>query len=270
ALWRAGDHLGVALADVTTADFWVGESSDLEGLTEALVLRRPAEVLLPPGIPPDDPIATRLRATGAALTGRDAAAFGLREAEDRLRAQFRVTAVEGLGLPARGGAVRAAGAVLGYLRETQQTLPAHLTRIQTLALEDHLTLDESAARNLELVESLQDRGQAGTLLTAMDRTRTSMGGRLLRQWLLRPLCQPREIGERLAAVPALVETPTLLADLRQGLDGIGDLARLASRVALGVAGPRDLAALRATLGLLPTLRAHAERCADPQVRQCAE
>ena len=270
ALWRAADHLGVALVDVSTADFWVGESTDVEGLTQALLLRRPAEVLLPPGIPPDDPLAAALRAVGAAVTARDAPSFGLREAEDRLRAHFRVTAVEGLGLPGRGGALRAVGAVLAYLQETQQAPMAHLTRIQTLALEDHLTLDESAARNLELVESLQDRGGVGTLLWAMDRTRTSMGGRLLRQWLLRPLLRPREIGERLDAVAALVEAPALLADLREALDGIGDLARLASRVALGVATPRDLAALRTTLAPLPAIRAAAERCPDPLVRQCAE
>ena len=270
ALWRGPDHLGVALVDVTTADFWVGESTDVEGLTEALLLRRPAEVLLPPGIPADDPLAARLSAAGVPVTARDAASFGLREAEDRLRAHFRLAAVEGLGLPRRGGALRAAGAALGYLQETQQTPLGHLTRIQTLALEDHLTLDESAARNLELVESLQDRGGAATLLWAMDRTRTSMGGRLLRQWLLRPLLRPREIGERLDAVAALVEAPALLADLRQALEGIGDLARLASRVALGVAAPRDLAALRATLGSLPALRERAGPCPDPLIRQCAE
>jgi DNA mismatch repair protein MutS len=270
ALWRAPDHLGVALVDVTTADFWVGESTDVEGMTEALLLRRPAEVLLPPGIPAHDPLAARLRAAGATVTARDAAGFGLREGEERLRAHFRVSAVEGLGLPPRGGAIRAAGAVLAYLQETQQAPPAHLTRIQTLALEDHLVLDDSAARNLELVESLQDRSGAGTLLWAMDRTRTSMGGRLLRQWLMRPLLRPKEIGDRLGAVAALVEAPALLADLREALTGIGDLARLASRVALGVATPRDLVALRATLGPLPALRERAERCADPLVRQCAE
>jgi DNA mismatch repair protein MutS len=270
ALWRAADHLGVALVDVSTADFWVGESSDVEGLADALLLRRPAEVLLPPGIPPDDRLAARLCAGGATVTMRDAPSFGLREGEDRLRAHFLVAAVEGLGLPRRGGAIRAAGAVLGYLQETQQAPLGHLARIQTLALEDHLTLDESAARNLELVESLQDRGGAGTLLRAMDHTRTAMGGRLLRQWLLRPLLRPREIADRLDAVTALVEAPTLLADLRQTLDGIGDLARLASRVALGVATPRDLAALRATLAPLPALREQSERCPGPLISECAE
>jgi DNA mismatch repair protein MutS len=270
ALWRAPDHVGIALVDVTTADFWIGESTDADGLVEALLLRRPAEVLLPPGVSADDPLAARLRSAGTAVTLRDAPSFGLREAEDRLRAHFRVAAVEGLGLPRQGGALRAAGAVLAYLQETQQSPLAHLTRIQTLALEDHLTLDEGAARNLELVESLQDRGSAGTLLWAMDRTRTSMGGRLLRQWLLRPLVRPREIGERLDAVAALAEAPALLAELREALDGIGDLMRLASRVALGVATPRDLAALRATLGPLPALRERADRCGNPMIRQCAE
>ena len=270
ALWRGPDHLGVALVDVTTADFWVGESADVDALTEALLLRRPAEVLLPPGMPAEDPLAARLRAAGVPVTLRDAASFGLREAEDRLRSHFGVAAVEGLGLPRRGGALRAAGAVLGYLQETQQAPLGHLSRIQILAVEDHLTLDEGAARNLELVESLQDRGGTATLLWAMDRTRTSMGGRLLRQWLLRPLLRPREIGQRLDAVGALTEAPALLADLRQALEGIGDLARLSSRVALGVATPRDLAAVRATLALLPALREQAERCPDPLVRQCAE
>ena len=154
ALWRASDHLGVALVDVTTAEFWVGEATDAEGLAEALLLRRPAEVLVPPSLSPDDALLARLRAAGVTMTARDAESFGLRAAEDRLREHFRIAALEGLGLPPRGGALRAAGAVIAYLQETQQAPPAHLTRIQTLALEDHLTLDEGAARNLELCESL--------------------------------------------------------------------------------------------------------------------
>jgi DNA mismatch repair protein MutS len=270
ALWRATDHLGVALVDVTTADFWVGEASEAEDLAEALLLRRPAEVLIPAALAADDPLLARLRAAGVTVTARDAGSFGLRGAEDRLRAHFRISAVEGLGLPRRGGAIRAAGAVLAYLQETQQAPPAHLTRVQTLAIEDHLALDEGAARNLELCESLHDRGAQGTLLWAMDRAQTSMGGRLLRQWLLRPLREPREIEARLDAVSALVGAPGLVAGLREALAGVGDLARLSSRVALGVATPRDLSALRATLRPLPALRTEAERCPDPLVRQCAE
>jgi DNA mismatch repair protein MutS len=270
ALWRGGDHLGVAMADVTTAEFWVGESRDVETLVEALLLRRPAELLVPLSLPAEDPIVARFRAAGVPVTARDAGAFGRREAEERLRAHFRVAAVEALGLPRGGAALRAAAAVLGYLGETQPAAPTHLTRIQVLALEDHLVLDESAARNLEVVESLQDRATLGTLLWALDRTATPMGGRLLRQWLLRPLLRPAEIGARLDAVEALVERPAQLAALREGLAGIGDLARLASRVTLGVATPRDLAGLRAALARVPALRERAAQWTATLLRQEAD
>jgi DNA mismatch repair protein MutS len=270
ALWRGGDHLGVALADVTTADFWIGESRDVEGLTDALLLRRPAELLVPASLGGEDPVVARCRAAGIPVTEREARAFGRREAEERLQAHFRVATVDALGLPRGGAAVRAAGAVLGYLQETQPVAPAHLTRVQILALEGHLVVDEAAARNLELVEALQDRGAAGTLLWALDRTLTPMGGRLLRQWLLRPLLRPAEIGERLDAVEALVEAPAQLAVLREALAGTGDLARLASRIALGVATPRDLAGLRAALRRLPALREEARRLVPPLLRQCGE
>jgi DNA mismatch repair protein MutS len=270
ALWRGDGHLGVALVDVTTADFWVGESRDIDSLGEALLLRRPAELLVPPSRGVEEPMVARFRAAGVAVTVRDGAAFGLREAEERLRAHFGVAAVEGLGLPRGGAAVRAAGAVLGYLQETQPAAPTHLTRIQLLALEDHLVLDEAAARNLELVESLRDRSAQGTLLWALDRTLSPMGGRLLRQWLLRPLLRPAEVGERLDAVEALAEDPAALDGLRVALAGMGDLARLASRAALGVATPRELGALRAALARLPALRERAAGLEAGLLRRSAE
>jgi DNA mismatch repair protein MutS len=269
----AGDRFGVALVDVTTADFWVAEAADPVALADAALLRRPAEVLVagaPASADPrTDPILARLREAGATVTERDPATFAGRAAEERLRDHFRVAALEGLGLGARPAAARAAGAVLAYLQETQQAPPAHLTRLQHLALDDHLVLDETAVRNLELVESLHDRRPHGSLLWAIDRTVTPMGGRLLRQWLLRPLRQPAEIHRRLSAVEALVEAPAGLEALRAALADVGDLARLASRAALGVATPRDLAALRAALRPLPAVREHAEAGADGLLRATA-
>ncbi|HEV8310994.1 MAG TPA: DNA mismatch repair protein MutS [Methylomirabilota bacterium] len=270
ALARAGDRLGVALVDLTAADFWVGEAADPAALAEAVLLRRPAEVLVPASLPPTDPVVARLREAGVLLTTRDASEFAPRIAEERLREHFRVAALEGLGLGGQAAAVRAASAVLGYLQETQQAPPAHLTRLQRLTLEDHLVLDEAAARNLELVESLHDRTTRGSLLWALDRTLTPMGGRLLRQWVLRPLREPAEINRRLGAVGALSDAPALLETLRGHLDAIGDLARLASRASLGVATPRDLVALRAALRPLPALRERASESPDPHLRETAQ
>jgi DNA mismatch repair protein MutS len=269
ALVHAPDRLGVALVDVTTADFWVGEAADADALTEAVLLRRPAELLVPATLPATDPVLRRFRDAGVAVTSRDAGDFAAGSAEERLREHFRVAALEGLGLGGQPAAIRAAGAALAYLQETQQAPASHLTRLQALTLDDHLGLDEKAVRNLELVESLQERTARGSLLWALDATLTPMGGRLLRQWLLRPLRDVREINRRLGAVAALAEAPARLEALRGQLAGVGDLARLASRVALGVATPRDLVGLRATLRPLPGLREHAAEADDPAVQELA-
>jgi len=263
ALAPAGDRLGAALVDITTADFWVGEAVDAAALAEAVWLRRPAEVLVPATLAPGDPIVARFRGGGIAVTERPASAFALREGEERLRQHFGVLTLEGLGLGRAGAAVRAAGAILDYLTETQRVRPTHLTRLQPLTLDDHLVLDEAAVRTLEVVESLQDRGTPGSLLWAIDRTVTPMGGRLLRQWLLRPLRSPTDISRRLDAVAALVGDPAALEAVRAALRDVGDLARLASRAALGVATPRELGELRGCLRPLPALREGARRVDDP-------
>jgi DNA mismatch repair protein MutS len=261
ALVRSHGRLGAALVDITTADFWAGESRDEPALAEAVLLRRPAELLVAPSLSPDDPLVRRFREAGTTVTAGDSEGFAPQAAEARLREHFRVVALDGLGLGGRPVATRAAGAILAYLGETQQGAPSHLTRIQPLALDDHLVLDESAVRNLELVESLHERSLRGSLLWALDRTVTPMGGRLLRQWVLRPLLAPAEINRRLTGVETLAEAPSRLEALRAELGEIGDLARLASRVALGVATPRDLVALRAALRPLPAVR---ERLRDAE------
>jgi len=269
ALVRSHGRLGVALVDVTTAEFWAGETGDEPALVEAVLLRRPAEILVPPSYAPEDPLVRRFRQAGATITVGDVAGFSPQATESRLREHFRVVALEGLGLGGRPAAARAAGAILAYLGETQQVPPSHLTRIQPFALEDHLVLDESAVRNLELVESLHDRSLRGSLLWALDRTVTPMGGRLLRQWLLRPLLAHAQISRRLAAVETLTEDAPRLAALRAELGAVGDLARLASRVTLGAAAPRDLVALRAALRPLPALRERLREVEDGLIRDAA-
>jgi DNA mismatch repair protein MutS len=204
---------------------------------------------------------------------RAASAFGARAAAERVRAQFGAAEAEALGRFEVGGheaALRAAGAVLAYLEETQRQVPGHLTRIQRLDLADHVVLTESAVRTLELVEGQHDRGMRGSLLGAIDRTLTPMGGRLLRQWLLRPLRDPARIAARQAGVDALVGNPAARARLRAALAGLGDVARLAGRIALGVGTPRELGALRGALRGLPELRALALGLGDSPLREWAE
>ncbi|MBI3031189.1 MAG: DNA mismatch repair protein MutS [Candidatus Rokubacteria bacterium] len=255
ALVRGREGLGVALVDVSTGEFWAGEEPGrAPALLDSALLRRPAEVLLPGTLQEDKRLVERLKAGGATLTTAAAAPPGLAAAREILCAQFRVPALEAFGLGGMTWGIQAAAAALGYLQETQGDALGHLTRLQRFVPGDALLLDRSAVETLELFETLQDRSARGSLFASLNETRTAMGARLLRQWLLRPLLNLDEIGGRQAAVAALVEAPALRAEAAGLLGTIGDLERLSSRVALGVAHCRDLIALRNCLAPLPRLK----------------
>ncbi|OGL25701.1 MAG: hypothetical protein A3G97_11920, partial [Candidatus Rokubacteria bacterium RIFCSPLOWO2_12_FULL_69_21] len=255
ALVRGREGLGVALVDVSTGDFWAGEeSSQAPALLDAALLRRPAEILLPGPLQEDKRLVERLKAGGATLTTVAAAPPGLAAAREILCTQFRVPTLEAFGLGGMTWGVQAAAAALGYLQETQGDALGHLTRLQRFVPGDALLLDRSAVENLELFETLQERSARRSLFASLNETRTPMGARMLRQWLLRPLLDLGEIGRRQEAVAALVDAPALRAEIAGLLGSIGDLERLTSRVALGVAHCRDLIALRNCLAPLPRLK----------------
>ncbi|MDP2702564.1 MAG: DNA mismatch repair protein MutS, partial [Candidatus Rokubacteria bacterium] len=153
-----------------------------------------------------------------------------------------------------GAGLQASGAALAYLRETQGEALGHLARLQRLIPGDAMVLDPTAVATLELFENAQEGSLRGSLLATLDRTLTPMGARTLRQWLLRPLLDTGAISRRQDALAALVAEPQQRAAVRREIHGIGDLERLSSRAALGVAHARDLTGLRAFLGSLPAVR----------------
>jgi DNA mismatch repair protein MutS len=244
--------VGVALVDVSTGDFWVGEeASPGEALLETALLRRPAEILLAQSA--DEAWVARWVPPGVPMTRVDGGAFGARAAREVLEAHFRGTSLDGLGVAALTAGLQAAGAAVAYVRETQGDSLAHLSRVQRLVTGEAMLLDPTAVATLELFETAQERTARGSLFATLDTTATPMGARLLRQWMLRPLLDREAILRRQEAVAALVEAPAARAALRQRLVGVGDLERLTSRAALGVAHARDLVALRGFLGRLPGL-----------------
>ncbi len=253
AVHRAPRALGIALADVSTGEFWVGEEEGAgETLLEAALLRRPAEVLLAHGA--DAPLTSRLEVLGIPVTRVDPAWFAARPAAERLTAHLKVATLDAYGVGGLGAGIQAAGAVFAYLQDTQGDRLSHVTRIQRFVAGEAMILDGNAVSTLELVETAQERTVRGSVLGTLDVTRTPMGARLLRQWLLRPLLDLAPIHERQDAVGALVEAPATRDALRARLDAVGDLERLTSRAALGVAHARDLVALRGYLAALPALR----------------
>jgi len=254
ALGRGGAVTGVALLDVSTGDFWVGEDGPGEhAVLEAALLRRPTEVLLPESERAGGELLARLQATGAALTFADPGLWSVRRAAADLATHFGVTSLDAFGVGDLTAGLAAGAAALAYVRATQGDRLGHLVRLQRLRPADCMTLDETAVRTLELLEA-SDGSTRNALFGVLDETVTPMGARMLRQWLLQPLLDTGAIAARQDAVAALVETPEARATLRRLLKPVGDLARLTSRATLGVAHARDLVGLRACLGPLESVR----------------
>lgn len=190
------------------------------------------------------------------LTRRPDWVFAATSARDALSKHFGTLNLEGFGfdngdLPA----VRAAGAVLDYLVETQKTSLAHIDRLGRYTSGAMLEIDESSRRSLEITRTLREGKREGSLLGAIDRTVTPMGSRLLADWLASPLTDCAAIDERLDAVAELVSDMRLTDALAEQLKGIYDLQRLLARVTTGRASPRDLSFVGRTLALLPAIKA---------------
>jgi DNA mismatch repair protein MutS len=267
---RTGAALGVALVDVSTGEFWMGEapSDAAEALFEAALLRRPAEILVAQNT--DEAWLRRVTAVGISVTNGDPGWFAARTARETLAAQFRGVALESFGVASMTAGLQAAGGALAYLRDTQGESLAHLTRVQRFVAGDVMLLDPTAVGTLELLETAHERSARGSLVATLDRTGTPMGARLLRQWLLRPLLDLGEIARRHDAIGTLVDAPAIRAVLRRCLEAVGDVERLTSRAALGVAHARDLVGLRSSLRQLPALREELAALGAPLCRAVAD
>jgi len=240
---------GVAAADVSTGELrlFVVPVAALEPVLARLA---PRELLLARSSGAAGEILPNVE--GALLTERERWEFDAGMARDELTRHFAVHSLDGLGIGAGDDvAVGAAGALLRYLRELQPGGVSHLARPTIEREGGVMALDEMTRRNLELVESLRGGGTAGTLLDVVDRTMTPMGARMLRQWLLAPLTEKQAIDGRLDAVAAFARDAIARARLREALDGVRDVERLASKAAAGRATPRELGALGASLAQLP-------------------
>ena len=270
---------GLAYVDVSTGEFrateWRGEGA-LGALLDEQAVLRPREILLarPAGLFSDahalDPA---FRDTGAVETRLDDWIFREEFGERILGEHFGVATLEGFGLVGHPMATAAAGAVLHYLRETSGKGGRTLTHLDGVRFYDEpgaLVLDSVSARNLELVTPSAadsfDRG-APTLFSALDETATPLGARLLRNWILRPSVDRQEIDARLDAVTELKSKTVIREEIRKDLTGVQDLERLAGRVALAAATPRELLALRNSLEHIPLLRGFLTGCAAPRLRE---
>ena len=247
---REDDRYGLAFADVTTGQFLVTTVDDADAAGSEVYRFDPVELLPGPDVRNDDTFLRRVRDREVKLTTFETEAFAPGRARHALREQFGDVATS-VGLDDEV-AIRAAGAVLAYVTETNTGVAASMTRLRTYEPSDHLTLDATTQRNLELTETMHG-DRTGSLVDVIDHTVTSAGGRLLREWVTRPRRDRAEIGRRLDCVEALATEALARERLRDALDGAYDLERLASRAAGERADASDLLSIRDTLALVPTL-----------------
>ncbi|HLJ78292.1 MAG TPA: DNA mismatch repair protein MutS [Acidobacteriaceae bacterium] len=271
AVHCTGDAAGLAILDLSTADFrateFSGPGSAAQCIEELLRLA-PSELIFPaahgPFGPKTDAAALEpLFAQVRTRTPVDDWVFSPDFALPLLERQLGSRGLEGFGLNGHPAAAAAAGAIVHYVRTTQQSEAGHVDTLRFYRRAEHLHLDQVTARNLELTEPLfHDAGPETTLFCTMDACCTPMGKRLLRGTLLRPMIEPAAIEARYAAVEAARADLIRREELRRSLSGILDLDRLLARISLDSAGPRDVLALAASLRPLPDLKQSAAKLAD--------
>ena len=256
AVYLAGREGGVAFCDVSTGEFCCAafENDAVSHLVNELGRFSPREALLSPGAKEQREIWDFVTKKLAAMPEEGAESFEYMPACARVCERFGFSDIDAAGLGDQPGAVCAAGALLEYIQRTQKFDLSHIRRLDVFFGGRFMELDYVTRRNLELTESLRSGEKKGSLLWVLDRTRTPMGGRLLRAWVERPLLSAVAIRRRLNAVSELTKDNVKRSELRETLRGIGDMQRLVGRAVYGTAGGRDLRALALSAAALPRLR----------------
>lgn len=249
------DGIGISAADVTTGDYYVTEVEDLKKLNDELMKYEPSEIIcneafLVSGFDVND-LKSRLHISVNALESHMFDDDGCRRI---LMKHFKVNTLIGLGVEEFPTGLLAAGALLQYLYDTQKTDLEHFTHIYPYLTSRYMLLDSSTRRNLELTETLREKQKRGSLLWVLDKTKTAMGARLLRNYIEQPLIEKDEMEKRLDAIQELNQDSISRDEIREYLNPIYDLERLLSKVTYKTANPRDLIAFRNSLEMLPPIK----------------
>jgi DNA mismatch repair protein MutS len=261
ALTESGSELGCSFLDLSTGEFRAAQFSG-EDRWQRLLLEvdhfAPREVLFPERLKP-----AIQQLNGITKTALEDWLFDQDYASRILRDQLKTATLDGFGLAGKPLAAGASGAIIHYVRQTQKAALEHINTLSCHETAAYLVLDPSTIRNLELLESSAGDTK-DTLLGVMNRTKTGMGSRLLRAWMIRPSFDAAEIEARFDAVTELAGSVAATDEISDSFEGIFDLERLLSRITIGVAGPRELASLRSSIVRLPVVAKAVGRLKAPR------
>lgn len=263
-IFSSDGSYGISLVDVTTGDFRTTSVDRLSKVRDEIFKFAPAEIICNDAFFISGMDFESLRdKMNLVVSGIEAYYFDEDQGIERIKRQFKVGNLEGLGLTDHPMAIIATGALLGYLHETQKSSLDHLMHITPYETSEFMVIDSSSRRNLELCETLRDKQKKGSLLWVLDKTKTAMGARMLRSMVEQPLVDMEKIQERYDAVSSLTEQAIVREELREYLNPIYDLERLMTKVSYKTANPRDLIAFKSSLAWLPPMKTILLECNDP-------
>lgn len=248
------DLAGISFSDITTGEFYTTEIH-FQKLKEVLESISPAEILVSKReLPKIQPILDKIPFKFT-VTKVDDWVFSYEYCFEILTMHFKTTSLKGFGVDnGQTCGIIAAGVVLHYLQETQKANLSHIKKISVYNPTDYMILDPATKRNLEILASMSDGSRAGTLISILDKTKTSMGGRLLKKWVSLPLLKLEQIQNRLDAVDELFQNEKLRNEIAEELKQIGDLERIISKICTGRANPRDVINLKLSLKRIPYIK----------------
>lgn len=248
-----GKNYGISVTDLSTGVFKTCQIQQAEKVVDEINKFQPSEVLYQAGVEQVEEIHAVCERLQVSHTEAPDYYFNLETDEETLKRQFHINSIEGLGLKDSPACVASCGALMQYLHETQMSSLSHINHIETYSVDSFMILDSATRRNLELTETLRDKQKRGSLLWVLDKTKTAMGARKLREFVEQPLLYKDAIEKRLDAIESINKELIVREELREYLNTIYDLERLLTRIALKTANPRDLLAFKTSIQYLPDI-----------------
>jgi DNA mismatch repair protein MutS len=271
SLFLNDDRIGLSWVDISTGEFMVQDIIK-SNLLDELTRINPSECILPENfVFKEFDLSERLSVDfNVMITNRADWEFSRETAYSKLTSHFGTASLEGFGCEDIGPSLSAAGALINYLDETQKTSLNHINRIEKFSSHNRLVLDSSTQQSLELVKTSRTHQKEGSLLGIMDQTKTPMGGRLLRNWLICPLCISKDIISRQDGVGELYNSKNLCREICELLRDVYDIERITTKVSFGRANARDLISLKQSLSVLPKLKTAISVCNSPVLKSLCE
>ena len=265
------NQFGLAITDISTGDFYTTEVATLKELYDEIHRFSPSEIICNDsfymsGASLDD-FKDRLHVSVSTL---DTWYMDEAVSVQKIKEHFKVASLDGLGLTDFPSGTLAVGALLLYLYETQKNTLDNLTKITPYRSGGYMIIDSVTNRNLELIETLREKQKKGSLLWVLDKTKTAMGARLMRNWIEQPLIEKKKITARQDAVEELYNDMITREEIREYLNAVYDLERLVTRISYRTANPRDLIAFKTSLGMIPPVKQLLSQAKSAELKEIDE